>query len=69
MQASRATIRISSVALLALLGEGRINAASFRRSKIDRSWPCGCVVNYAFDHYDDAEWIACAKHAPGPPGK
>jgi hypothetical protein len=60
---NRLIIRIPTATLLVLLGEGHINASSFRRSRIERSWPCGCLASYAFDRFDDADWTACEKHA------
>jgi hypothetical protein len=59
---TRSQVRIPTATLLALLGEGHISPASFRRSKIERFWPCGCVVTYAYDRYDDADWTPCEKH-------
>ena len=64
MEAIRTIIRVPSVTLQALLGEGSINAASFRRAKIERFWPCGCLASYAYDKFDDVEWTACDRHAP-----
>jgi hypothetical protein len=50
-----------------LLGEGRINPSPFRRSRIERSWPCGCLAGNAYDRFDDADWAACDKHAASLP--
>jgi hypothetical protein len=63
VQTSRENIRIPSATLLALLGEGKISPASFRRSKIERFWTCGCLVSYAYDRFDDADWMPCDGHA------
>jgi hypothetical protein len=64
VHASETIIRIPTATLFVLLGEGKISPASFRRSKIERFWPCGCLVSYAYDRFDDADWMACDKHAP-----
>jgi hypothetical protein len=61
---NRSIIRIPTATLLALLGEGHLNTSSFRRSRIERSWPCGCHAGYAYDRFDDADWTPCEKHAP-----
>jgi hypothetical protein len=63
---NRSIIRIPTATLLAQLGEGYLNTSSFRRSRIERSWPCGCLAGYAYDRFDDADWTPCEKHAPQP---
>jgi hypothetical protein len=37
--------------------------ASYRQQTVQRDWPCGCVITYVADRFEDARWRACAAHA------
>jgi hypothetical protein len=62
MNDPRITVRIPSTALRHLIGEGAINAPAFRRSRIERYWPCGCLADYEFDKADVIQWTPCSTH-------
>ena len=63
---TRPLTRIPTATLFVLLGDGQIMASSYRRSRVERFWPCGCIATYAFDRDDQAEWTACDLHAELP---
>jgi hypothetical protein len=66
MQSSKAELRIPTAELQTLLGsQSALNpqTTSYRRSAVQRDWPCGCTVTYAFDRFEDARWTPCDGHA------
>jgi hypothetical protein len=64
MTTLRKRIHLPSVTLKLLVGEGSIIPAAFRRSRIERVWPCGCLADYEFDKPDDVQWTPCESHEP-----
>jgi hypothetical protein len=66
MNSSRRQISTPAAALRALIGEGSINPAAFRRRRIERFWPCGCLSDHAFDNGDAVRWTPCLMHEPAP---
>jgi hypothetical protein len=64
MQTSRKSIQIPAVTLRLLIGEGAILPQAFRRSHIERYWPCGCIASYDVSESATVKWTPCAKHDP-----
>jgi hypothetical protein len=64
MDISREVISIPAITLQMLLGVGSIESASFRRSRVERFWPCGCIAQLRFDASESVEWTPCGLHAP-----
>ncbi len=64
MDVSRESICLPAITLQMLLGAGSIESASFRRSRVERFWPCGCLAVLRFDSSEEVDWTPCGLHVP-----
>lgn len=64
MNVHRDSIHLPAITLQMLLGVGSIESASFRRSRVERFWPCGCIAELKYDASDNVDWTPCDMHVP-----
>ena len=64
IERGRTPINVPSEMVRALIGEGSIDAMSFRRNRIERFWPCGCYVSFHFHKLENLDWTPCGAHVP-----